>query len=981
MNWLSNTGSNVRILGRCMAAFAAALLGASCSGPSARIDRAAVATQAVVAAEAGALSSEFDLDNARVVERARACPQVAFGTAGYLVTHSDPIWGQIGATRFDRSGQKLQAFDIPGALLHWSNGSSNECAPLVFADGAYVALWAADDGTLWCTRLAEDGSLLNGGGVSTGFSSSAVESATLGGSKVLASMSDGKVALIGTDCSGISATVALPATPGATRWPEGAAFDGTQYWVAYSETLNGVADRFLVQAVSPLGAPSGTPITVATAPWLRTPAGFPSYYLPGVQGSVAVGGGTTAVAYSIYLNQTPSPPDFNTFDLHYAELSSAGVLGNDASLTPALADPKLAFAGDGFVFVSAAGDYATLKRLSDGTTLSSSLYTTLSGTQTIAIAHDGTNLLVARAGATAQNGGASYVELIGADLQPVVSATILQQMSERHEATVVASGAQTSLSVWVGPDRTFWGSRLSAAGSVLDQSPFAVHPRNALESSTNPVVASNGTDFLVGWGENTAGAGDTARTHAVLVTGSGEVGPSFVVSEGTNGLDAVPYGFAPVVASNGSDYLMVWGHGDGIYIAPDLISRFSVEAARITSTGMVLDDPPLVLQSFSQTNPTSPGGYAGEFAVAYDGAQYVVLSHVAPVGDLLNGGPLTDVPNSPIVVQHVSNAGDIGSPVETPWQAGLYDVSSPPVLTWGTGQGLVAFAHGDSLFAGRLSAALEPLDAPAVLVTEPLVTADDWRFSAAWDGTTYWVSWKDGRRNIPGTDDLYLARVSPNGVVLDPSGVVLSQSDPTGHQTTPGGEEGFAGGALASGQGRALAAYTRFNPASDVFNFVLHGRWLSNESAAGGGAGTSGGTAGGNTGTGGTGVGEAGSPGEAGSAGSQSPSDNGGANGGSVATDGGSVATDGGRTSTGGSATTSGGSATTSGGSATTSGGSATTSGSSSDSPSPRDRGCSIGTRKESANPPLLWFATLALSLLHRARRRKSVQLAPTAYS
>jgi len=897
------------------ASFVAALLCSSCAAPDAPSERAAVTTSAIAVATTPVLSAEFDLDHSAVLERARACPLAAFGTTSYLVTHSDFRAWTVGFTRFDRGGQSLGAFDIPGAQLNYTDGVGDRCAPVVFRNGVFVTYWAGVDGTLWCTRIAEDGSLLNGVGVSTGISSSAVESVALGADSVLASMSNGRVALVGTDCSAITAPVALPATAGTKRWPAGSAFDGTQYWVAYSETVNSAADRFFLQAVSAAGVPTGSPITVGTAPWVRSASS--SYYLPAVQGSVGAGGGKTVVAYGVQLYSTPFPPapGAKTVDLRYAELSGAGVLSNDASLTPAFANPRIAFARDGFVLVSGAGGYGIQKRLNDGSALSGGF--SAFGDMT-SLAVDGDNVLIATTGYPSGNIKSSYAKLVGPDLQ-LLADSALQHMSDRHEVPVIARATQSSLVVWKQSYNRLLGSRLATDGTILDPQSLAIHQPETVDGPLVPVVASNGTDFLVLWSGSIAGSGYAVSITAERVSGDGEVGRSREVAHGSTASGLRPAGFEPVVASNGSEYLVVWGHGDTVFHDPGSTALYSIEAARVSSTGQLLDYPPLVLRTFSAENPFGVySQFGGGLGVTYDGEQYVVVWNIGLPDDTSNDGdPFPETPDAPIVVQRVSDTGQIGSPIQTPWRSSLN--SPPPTISWGDSQGLVVFAHGPRILAGLVNRDPLALDEPAVLLTGHRASGNDARSSVAWDGTNYWVSWKDSRRVTH--DDVYLTRVSTDGVVLEPTGIPLSLGD-------SGPENGTSGAQLVSTPGRVLAAYTRFGLEPEVFNYVLHGRWLSSALAQGG-QGGQGGTPGGSAGATYGGGGQSSTPaGSGGVSGSSAPSDSGGASGGGVVTSGGSTSSSGGTTSSnGGDTSSSGGTTSSNGGDTSSSGGSTSSSG------------------------------------------------------
>jgi len=72
----------------------------------------------------------------------------------------------------------------------------------------------------------------------------------------------------------------------------------------------------------------------------------------------------------------------------------------------------------------------------------------------------------------------------------------------------------------------------------------------------------------------------------------------------------------------------------------------------------------------------------------------------------------------------------------------------------------------------------------------PICTAHNYQHSPAitFDGTNYLVTWEDNRGDTTG--DIYGARVTPGGQVLDPSGIAIS--DAPGRQRSPA--VGFAGG-------------------------------------------------------------------------------------------------------------------------------------------------------------------------------------------
>ncbi|MGC4119857.1 MAG: hypothetical protein QM765_35830 [Myxococcales bacterium] len=117
-----------------------------------------------------------------------------------------------------------------------------------------------------------------------------------------------------------------------------------------------------------------------------------------------------------------------------------------------------------------------------------------------------------------------------------------------------------------------------------------------------------------------------------------------------------------------------------------------------------------------------------------------------------------------------------GSVVAGPFAITTETVSSWPVVAFGGGTYLVVYGRSTStydasLFARRIS--------PTGDVSEEISISEAKRnqFSPAvsYDGTSFLVVWQD-ERNQAGLDenaDIYAARVSPDGTVLDPSGIAI----------------------------------------------------------------------------------------------------------------------------------------------------------------------------------------------------------------
>jgi hypothetical protein len=329
---------------------------------------------------------------------------------------------------------------------------------------------------------------------------------------------------------------------------------------------------------------------------------------------------------------------------------------------------------------------------------------------------------------------ASAIALVGLVLGPgragaarapeqPVSDPVTAPSEEWQTAPAIATGPSSSFVVWQdfrgsdGSDSDVVGARIDGQGTVLDVGGVPIG--TATSEDGEPAVASNGTDYLVVWVAN------GVNVYGRRVDGSGQpMGPIFPISTGTGVQDD------PAVASDGSGWLVTWTDTRGV-------SRPDIYGARVDAGGKVLDPSGLRI-----------GGAAGEqiaSSVAFDGQRYVVA-----------------------------------------WQDGrtqsIYDYA---------------------IYAARVTVAGGRLDGSGF----PVTTAPGWNTSpsVASSGSSTLVTWG-------GQDDIIDgARVSHAGVVLDPGGRRLSQSSTAGtpNVTWDGTSYLVSFFALAGTDGSSYAIVTR----------------------------------------------------------------------------------------------------------------------------------------------------------------------------
>jgi hypothetical protein len=278
-----------------------------------------------------------------------------------------------------------------------------------------------------------------------------------------------------------------------------------------------------------------------------------------------------------------------------------------------------------------------------------------------------------------------------------------------------------------------YGARVTPDGSVLDTAGIAIG--TGPDWLICPSISFDGSNFLVVWTDLLDSASYCIRGKRV--SPAGQVLDSGFVLDSASSLDGWN---GPTATSDGTNSLIVWHN-----------FTLGMRGALVASDGSVVDSgiaiaPPDV-------------GYAGHAAL-YDGSDYLVAWKAwSPVDCIL--------------ASRVSHAG---VPLDTP---GVW-VSSPtqgftenPAVAFDGNNYFVAWDDDRSscisVYGARLTRQMGMLDTTGIGISRGGVNTQHWP-SAAFDGSNFLVAWTDDR-NIAGA--IYGARVSPGGVNLDPEGIPI----------------------------------------------------------------------------------------------------------------------------------------------------------------------------------------------------------------
>ena len=223
-----------------------------------------------------------------------------------------------------------------------------------------------------------------------------------------------------------------------------------------------------------------------------------------------------------------------------------------------------------------------------------------------------------------------------------------------------------------------------------------------------------------------------AQTSTMIVP----LGANFPIAQ-NNGQDI---GGKPGIAFDGVNFLMPYFQGTDIY------------ARRVTPQGIVLDSASISISVGLNEAVAAP-------SVEFDGTNYLVVwnairsgvfemygARVTPSGNVLDPGGM-----------QITTGGN--PKIRMP---GIAFDGVNYLVTWRT--------NSDEILATRVSRNVVNLDAP---VGFSITDGSAYYPSVAFDGVNYLVVWHDSRNNATSGYDIYGARVTTGGVVLDPGGFVI----------------------------------------------------------------------------------------------------------------------------------------------------------------------------------------------------------------
>ncbi|NOR17775.1 T9SS type A sorting domain-containing protein, partial [candidate division WOR-3 bacterium] len=361
------------------------------------------------------------------------------------------------------------------------------------------------------------------------------------------------------------------------------------------------------------------------------------------------------------------------------------------------------------------------------------------------VAFDGTNYFVVwedrRNGWSNSDIYGARVNQAGAVLDP--NGIAISVASGRQHNPTVAFDATNYLVVWDDSRDSLngydvYGTRVDQAGVVIDPTGIAIS--TVADNQRYPAVTFDGEHYLVVWQDSRY---DYADIYGTRVSQAGIVLEPVGIAISTAS-DRQQY---PMVAFGDTGFLVVWEDRRNGFLDPDIYST------RLSQEGVVLDSVGIVISTIANRQMCP--------SVAFDGTNFLLAwldyHYESSNADIY----AARVNSSGVVLDSATIAVVVGSNNQFPSVA--FDGANY----------LIVWRRNTTIFGRRVSQTGEILGQPFVISNAAYGRQSP---SASFDGTNYLVVWKDERNsNYPDiVSDIYGARVSPLGTVLDPTGIAIS---------------------------------------------------------------------------------------------------------------------------------------------------------------------------------------------------------------
>ena len=328
---------------------------------------------------------------------------------------------------------------------------------------------------------------------------------------------------------------------------------------------------------------------------------------------------------------------------------------------------------------------------------------------------------------------------------PISSATGTQS------SATVAYGGSSYFVVWTD-DRNatnirsdIYGARVFPTGTVLNKT--GIQLSTAPNSQSTPAAAFDGTNYLVVWADTRSVKNTSWDIYGVIVSPTG----SLVTKSGLAISTATKDQTNPSVSYGGGKYLVVWEDYRGSYR--------DIYGSQVSTTGQVLQPV-----GFPVCNATYDQRYP---ALAYDGANFLVAWQ-----DYRNSTSYSDIYGT-----RVNTYGGVISTSGFAISKTKYTQAVPSVA-YGVGSYLVVWEDNRTstsnydIYGTRVTTVGTVVDTKGIAISTN--TQHQRNPSVGHDGTNFLVAWEDYRDYKNTSWDIYGARISSAGNVMDSTPVAIA---------------------------------------------------------------------------------------------------------------------------------------------------------------------------------------------------------------